>query len=1285
VSDPTTSSGARSGEWRLWVATGGTFTDCLAVDPGGALHRAKVLSSGALRGRLAGWAGRNRVRFDADWRGAARVAVGAELRWLLADAAPLRVVGADASAGVLELRGPTAALGDATGVFELRFAEEAPIVAARVVTRTPPGVALPPIAMRLATTRGTNALLERTGVPPVLFVTRGFRDLLRIGDQRRPELFALRIERPAPLSETVVEVPERLAADGSVLERIDLDALSLLARQLAGRGHSVAAVALMHSYVQPRHEALLAELLRGAGFAHVSVSSSLAPFAGFLHRAETAVVDAYLGPVLEDYLRGVRASLEGGPAAGAAVDAGEPAPARPRLHVMTSAGGLVRADAFHAKDALLSGPAGGVVGAWAAGRRAGFDRVIAFDMGGTSTDVARIDGDYEYVWEHRVGAARLVAPALAIESVAAGGGSVCRVDGDGFAVGPESAGAVPGPACYGMGGPLTVTDVNLLLGRLKPARFGIPVDVQAAGDAAAAFRLELRERRGGDDRLDEPALLEGVLALADERMADAIRRISLRRGYDPADYALVAFGGAGPQHACAVAESLGIRSVVVPPDAGLLSALGIGRALLERFAERQLLRPLAELEPDLPSLLAELEAEAVGAVAAEGVGSGEVDVRRRIVSLRFRGQDSTLELDWAPAGLAERFADRYLEVYGHAPHGREVEAVALRVVASAAAEPEPADPPPAPHAAEPAGRARTWLAGAWREIPGYERGSLRPGARVPGPALVWEDHSATLVGAGWTGEVDGGGALVLRKRAAVAGASDDRPAAVREELFVHRFEALVGEMGEQLRRTAISVNVRERLDFSCALLDVDGELVVNAPHIPVHLGALGECVRSVAAALPLEAGDFAVTNHPAYGGSHLPDVTVVAPVHDAAGSLVGYVANRAHHAEIGGARPGSMPPGARRLADEGTVIPPLHLVRGGEDRFGRVEALLRGGRYPSRAVEENLADLRAQVAAARRGALLLRELADGHGRAAVAGYMDALKARAERRIRGALGRLPPGEYRAIERLDDGSELAATVRIEGDHAVIDFAGSAPEHPGNLNATPAIVRSVVLYVLRLLVDEPLPLNEGLLRAVSLHVPPGILNPSFGDDPATAPAVVGGNVETSQRLTDTLLRALGLVACSQGTMNNVLFGDGSFGYYETVGGGAGAGPGWAGADAVHNHMTNTRITDPEILELRYPVRVEQFGIRRGSGGAGRWHGGDGIVREIRFLKPVSLSVLTQHRVERPYGMAGGAPGAAGRQRVIRASGATLALGPIDGCEVEAGDRLVLETPGGGGWGEA
>ena len=1268
--------------WQIWIDTGGTFTDCLALDPHGTLRRAKVLSSSALRAVVVEVEAPDTLRIAEEWGAAAGVVDGLELRILGADARPARIASYDPASGRMRLeRGMDGARPGAA--VEVRSAEEAPILAARLVTGTAFGAPLPPLAMRLATTRGTNALLERRGAPTALFITRGFGDLLRIGTQQRPDLFALDVRRPAPLYAQSIEVAERRAADGSVLLPLDLADARAAAERAASTGIRSAAVALAHAFRDPAHEWVLAEALRAAGFEHVSISSDLAPFIGLLARAETAVVDAYLGPVIGRYLDGVRGALGGG-----------------RLHVMTSAGGLVRPEDFRAKDSLLSGPAGGVVGAALAGRRSGHARVIAFDMGGTSTDVARVDGDFEYVWEHEVGGARIVAPALAIESVAAGGGSVCAFDAQGLRVGPESAGASPGPACYGAGGPLTITDCNLLIGRLDPARFAIPVDPAPASAAADALAAAVRAATG--EAVDREALLAGLIDIADERMADAIRGISLRRGYDPAAYALVAFGGAGAQHACGVAARLGIGTVVVPTDAGLLSALGIGHAPLERFAERQVLRPLDDVASTLPALFDALAAEAVDAVAREGVPRGEIAIRRRIANLRYVGQDSTLTVEWdADTPLRDAFEARYAAVYGHRPAARPVEVESVRAIASTHVADPPSPPAPEGHDARPAATRRTWIGGAWTEVPVYERDALRPGARISGPALVAERHSATYVAAGWNATADTVGNLVLHATpedspAEIDGADEVHsrtnalphsrtsvPEAVRLELFVSRFRALVGEMGEMLRRTALSTNVKERLDFSCALLDADGELVVNAPHIPVHLGAMGLCVRAVRDAVRMEPGDVIVTNHPGFGGSHLPDVTVITPVHDDGARLIGYVASRAHHAEIGGTRPGSMPPAARTLAEEGVVIRPMHLVRAGEALWDAMRDVLAGGPHPSRSVDDNLADLAAAVAANHRGAELLRGLAREHGPAAVAEYMDALKRRAEAGIRDALRRIPDGVYAADERLDDGSPLRVRITVAGERAEIDFAGSAEVHPGNLNATPAIVRSVVLYVLRLLVREPLPLNEGLLRAVELRVPPGLLNPPFGDDPARDPAVVGGNTEVSQRLTDTLLKALGVAACSQGTMNNVLWGAAGFGYYETVCGGAGAGPAWDGESAVHVHMTNTRITDPEVVEHRYPVRVERFGVRAGSGGAGAHRGGDGAVRELTFLAPMSLSVLTQHRAEGPYGLEGGQPGAPGRQRVFRAAGETVELGSVDGMEVEPGDRLLLETPGGGGWG--
>jgi 5-oxoprolinase (ATP-hydrolysing) len=1127
--------------------------------------------------------------------------------------------------------------------------------------------------MRVGTTRGTNALLERQGARVVFFVTRGFGDLLLIGTQQRGDLFALDVRKPDPLYEDVVEVPERIGADGSVVERLRLKELGPALERARGRGIRVAAVALLNADRNPEHEEALRRFLLEEGFAHVSASSELARRIQILPRAETAVVDASLAPLIRDYLERVEASLSGG-----------------TLHAMTSAGGLHRAESFRAKDSLLSGPAGGVVGAATAARRSGFARILAFDMGGTSTDVARFDGDYEYQFEHHVGDAHLFAPALAIESVAAGGGSICGFAAGGLHVGPRSAGADPGPACYGAGGPLTITDVNLLLGRLAAARFAVPIDARPAREALEAVRRRLHAETGEDADPDE--LLAGFLEIANERMADPIRAVSLRRGYDPADHVLVAFGGAGGQHACAVAERLGVGTVLVPSRASLLSAEGLAGAVVERFQEKQVLEPLLAAEPRVPVWLGELAEQAVAAVEAEGVDRRDIEVRRRIVNLRLVGQDSTLSVERErDVPLREAFGKRYQDVFGYRPDGRAIELESIRVVASSRlpASPLPG-PPPATVDVPPEGRQRARFAGAWAEVAVHERDLLPAGARIRGPALVVEEHSATVVEAGWEARIDAARAIVMRRHEEPSG-EEEAPArrrsslspAVELELFTNRFRAIVEEMGEQLRRTAVSTNIKERLDFSCALLDPGGELVVNAPHIPVHLGSLGLCVRELRRAFEMRPGDVVATNHPAFGGSHLPDVTVVTPAYSDSGELLGHLASRAHHAEIGGIRPGSMPPNATRLGEEGVVLPPTYLVREGQARWDEVRRRLVEAPYPSRRPEDNIADLRAAVAANHRGAGTLRRLCAEHGRAKVQRMMEALGERAARAVSAALARRPEGRYEAEERLDDGIPIHVRIDLEGGRARIDFAGTGGVHPGNLNATPAVVRSVVLYVLRLMVREPLPLNEGLMRAVSLRVPEGLLDPGFPEDPADAPAIVGGNVETSQRIVDVLLRALGLAAGSQGTMNNVSFGTSEFGYYETVGGGCGAGPGFAGASAVHSHMTNTRITDPEILERRYPVRLERFAIRRGSGGEGRFRGGDGVVREIRFLAPMSLSILSQHRREGPYGLEGGTAGRPGRQRLLRAGGGVEELEAIDGREVEPGDRLVLETPGGGGWG--
>ena len=1275
--------------WQLFVDTGGTFTDCLALDPSGALHRAKVLSSGKLRASVIACDGAQ-ITLAASWIDGLGEgwAVGCALRSLpggelIGNVSSFKEVAGESACAQITLDVAGAVARCSVGAsLEFDPDLEAPVVAAHVVTRRALASALPPMELRLATTRGTNALLERKGEATALFVSEGFRDLLAIGDQTRPKLFALQIEARPRWDEAAVEVPGRLDAQGQELRALKLDQLEGEAKALIARGVTSAAIALMHSYRNSAHELALEAKLREWGFTHVSRSSSVAKRIKIVERAQTAVVDAYLAPVIESYLARVAERC-------GASD----------LRVMTSAGGLQRAASYRAKDSLLCGPAGGVAGAASAAQASGFAQALTFDMGGTSTDVARFAGDFEYISEHAVGGARVSAPAVAIESVAAGGGSICSHLSGELRVGPESAGASPGPACYGAGGPLTLTDVNLLAGRLLPERFGVPVDSRASERALLALQAEL-VALGREMSAEE--LIEGFLAIADERMADAIRSVSLRKGFDPSEHVLVAFGGAGGLHACAIAARLGVSDVLIPQDGGLLSARGLSVAALEQIADRQVLERFDPSGASMAALMQSVEADALEALRED---AGELLQRdgnaarivRRLADLRFRGQEGvlTLELD-ERCDQAKLFADfraQYEERFGHWPQERELELVALRVVArlvASRAEPfanaelrtEPAN------SASDQASTRAWSRGDWRDCPVIERENLSVGEEFVGPALIAEAHATSWLAAGWSARVDASGALIFShvESASPSAASNlaQHPSAIELELTMHRLTSIAAEMGEMLRRCALSTNIKERLDFSCAVLNARGELVVNAPHIPVHLGALGMCVRGVMARMELAPGDVIVTNHPAFGGSHLPDITLITPVFDVDKTLIAFVASRAHHAELGGMVPGSMPPDATRLIDEGVVISPLKVASASGVDWSPLLALLEAGPFASRAPLDNIADLEAALAANRQGASALLGLADEWGRAAMLARIDAVADHAHERLARALERWPDGSYSATEYLDDGTPLCVSAEIQGASVRIDFAGSGAVHPGNLNATPAIVQSTVMYALRLLVDEELPLNEGMMRAVELVIPEGILSPAFPDQVEACPAVVGGNVETSQRLVDALLRAFGLCAGSQGTMNNAIFGNHRFSYYETIAGGAGAGPGFDGASAVQIHMTNTRMTDSEVLEHRFPVRVERFSLRADSGGAGKWRGGDGVIRALRFLEPVELSLMAQHRVQTPYAMEGAKPGALGKQWIEKASGERIELPGNVSVKLDAGDLLVIETPGGGGWGK-
>ncbi|MEV1085084.1 hydantoinase B/oxoprolinase family protein [Streptomyces sp. NPDC050211] len=1143
-------------------------------------------------------------------------------------------------------------------------------------------------AVRMGTTVATNALLERKGERTLLVITRGFRDALRIAYQNRPRIFARRIELPELLYERVIEVDERIAADGTVLRAPDLDALAGPLQEAYDDGIRAMAVVCMHSHLHPAHEQAVGELAARIGFPQISLSSEVSPLMKLVPRGDTAVVDAYLSPVLRRYVQHVADELEG-----------------VRLMFMQSNGGLAEAGQFRGKDAILSGPAGGIVGMARMSQLAGFDRVIGFDMGGTSTDVSHFAGEYERVFTTQIAGVRLRAPMLDIHTVAAGGGSVLHFDGSRYRVGPDSAGAEPGPACYRGGGPLAVTDANVMLGRIQPAHFpkvfgpdgDQPLDDALVRDRFAALAREIREQTG-DDRTPEQ-VAEGYLQIAVANIANAVKRISVQKGHDVTRYALTTFGGAGGQHACMVADSLGIRTVLVPPMAGVLSALGIGLADTTAMREQSVEAPL---EPaSMPAVLKtaeDLEGAARAELLAEDIPEDRIRITRR-AQLRYDGTDTTLTVELTePDTMQHAFEERHRATYSFTLD-RPVVVEALSVEATGITEP-PDLSALAPFAAAPDGRSaapetvRLHTGGAWRDVPLHRRENLPPGETVTGPAIITEASATTVVDDGWRAATTDDGHLVM-ERAVITQSSDldTKADPVLLEVFNNLFMSIAEQMGARLESTAQSVNIKERLDFSCALFDPDGNLVANAPHIPVHLGSMGTSVKEVIQrrGSGMRPGDTYAVNDPYHGGTHLPDVTVITPVFDTENAenaddtvytesnrILFYVASRGHHAEIGGIAPGSMPANSRTIDEEGILFDNWLLAERGRFREEETLRLLTEARYPSRNPKTNLADLRAQIAANQKGVDEVARMIENFGLDVVQAYMKHVQDNAEEAVRRVIDALDDGEY-AYET-DSGAVIRVSVRVDRKNrsATVDFTGTSPQLDSNFNAPFAVVNAAVLYVFRTLVADDIPLNDGCLRPLDIVVPSGSM---LAPEPPAA--VVAGNVETSQAITGALYAALGVQAEGSGTMNNVTFGNERHQYYETVASGSGAGDGFTGAPVVQTHMTNSRLTDPEVLEWRLPVRLEEFAVRRGSGGAGRWRGGDGAVRRIRFHEPMSVSTLSQHRRVPPYGMAGGEPGALGANRVERADGTVSALGASDATDVVPGDVLVVETPGGGGYG--
>ncbi len=1132
-------------------------------------------------------------------------------------------------------------------------------------------------AVKMGTTVATNALLERRGTPTVLVVTRGFGDALAIGYQNRPDIFALDIVKPAPLYACVVEVTERMDADGVPIIALDQRAAREALQQCFDDGLAAAAVCLLHGYRAPRHEQQLADILTEIGFSQVSVSHDVEALIKFVSRAETTLADAYLTPILKRYVDTLQREL-------AAITVPE------RLLFMQSSGGLTLAEHFRGKNSILSGPAAGVVGMVETASMAGFERLIGFDMGGTSTDVSAWTGAYERCNDSEVAGVRLRAPMMKIHTIAAGGGSLLRYADQRYQVGPASAGADPGPASYRRGGPLTVTDANVLLGRIPaahfPAVFGPGGDEPLDTDVVRQRFLELAEQIGTDGNATQPEkVAEGFIDVAVAGMANAIRKITIERGEDVRDFTLCCFGGAAGQHACKVAEVLDVCTIWLHPLAGVLSAYGMGLADIRVEEQRTVETPFtADSLTALSPLLAKLQSHCDRTLSEQHVPH-ELRHFSTFIGLRVSGSDTIIDvaLDGQQPMLAA-FANAYSNRFGTSPENAELIVASVRVEGTGV-EQLFTDPVIEPRdEASPVAANSMWFAGRWQEVPVYRRADLGVNAHISGPAIIAEENGTVVVDPAWHGTVNDRGHLILRSRKTgerPMPAAGRKPDPVRLEIFNRLFMHIAEQMGTVLQQTALSVNIRERLDFSCALFDAKGRLISNAPHMPVHLGSMGESVRSVMAGTgaELRPGDAIMLNSPYNGGTHLPDITVVTPwFHDSDRPRF-FLASRAHHADIGGITPGSMPSGSTHIDEEGVLIDNFWLVRGGVLQRDTTVALFTDARFPARNVVQNLADLNAQLAANQQGIQQLQKAIDRYGLGMVNDYLSFVRDNAANSVRRLLHSLHDGEFEY--EMDGGERVCVRISVDAATGVaeIDFAGTSPQSRGNFNAPEAVTRAAVLYVFRSLIREDIPMNEGCLEPLRIRIPHGsLLSPVF---PA---AVVAGNVETSQCVTDCLYGALGALAASQGTMNNVTFGSTDTQYYETICGGAGAGPGFHGADAVHTHMTNSRLTDPEVFEQHFPALVESFAIRRGSGGDGKWRGGDGAVRKLRFREPVEVAVLSNRRRVPPFGLAGGGSAKPGRNAVERSDGNIEELGSTATIELAAGDTLVIETPGGGGFGK-
>ncbi len=1158
---------------------------------------------------------------------------------------------------------------------------DAAVYGIRSLIRDAGGQATKIAVVKMGTTVATNALLERQGAVTALVITAGFGDALRIGYQNRPDIFALDIRLPEMLYTTVVEAQERVSARGNVVQPLDEAQLKKdleLARQ---QGVTSIAIVFLHGYRYPEHERRAAEIARELGFGQVSVSHKTSPLMKLVSRGDTTLVDAYLSPVLNRYIDQVRAGLSDFP---------ETTP----LLFMQSHGGLAQADYFKGKDSILSGPAGGVIGMVETARSAGFDKLIGFDMGGTSTDVSLFDGEFERTSSSVIAGVRLTAPMLRIHTVAAGGGSILTFASSRLQVGPESAGAVPGPACYRNLGPLTITDANVLLGRIQPDFFpqvfgqtgDQPIDNEVVVEQFATLADTVSNATGRP--VSAQNLASGFLRITVERMANAIKQVSVQRGHDVTKFTLVCFGGAGGQHACQVADALGLEQIFIHPLAGVLSAYGMGLADLRSLRQCTVEKPLTHACLGLLAReFAKLELEAGDELCKQGIKAELIEYQRRVL-LKVKGSDTALKVPWSesPDAMTASFHAAHLGHFGFGARHTPLIVASLELEAIGAV----------PKTQEPLWRAwdgplvaigerEIWFDGAQVATPIYHRERLPCGQSIPGPAMIVENYATTVIEPEWRGEIDARGHLVISRltpRPTLEQLSTQCDP-IMLEVFNNLFMHIAEQMGVVLENTAHSVNIKERLDFSCAVFDAGGDLIANAPHMPVHLGSMGESIQTVLRqrAEPMQPGDVYMLNAPYNGGTHLPDISVVTPIFNQTGDeIIFTVASRAHHADVGGITPGSMPANSQSIEEEGILFDNVVLVKGNEFRERQIRALLGRRPFPARNPDQNIDDLKAQIAANAKGVKELESLVDRFGLPVVHAYMGHIKANAQECVQDAIVALSDGQ--ASIELDTGERICVTIKINAEErtAIIDFSGTSPISASNFNAPASIARAAVLYVFRTLIKSGIPLNAGCMIPITIRLPESsLVNPRY---PA---AVVAGNVETSQCITDALLAALNACAAAQGTMNNFTFGNNRYQYYETICGGAGAGPDFDGASAVHTHMTNSRMTDPEVLEWRYPVRVEQFRIREGTGGTGLHRGGDGVIREIRFLEAMEAAILSNRRRVSPTGLCGGGDGQPGRNYLIRSSGQEEELGATAEVKLVPGDRFVIETPGGGGYGQA